>query len=104
MLIFGEKTGFNIPVLTDKELRLAAINAQFLFITILLFINTKSCFPSKSMSAILNDVKEVLFRLVNLFRKLIILNPKQLAEFEKEVNKNVEKNKEENLKIEPDAY
>jgi hypothetical protein len=41
---------------------------------------------------------------INLFRKFKILNPKQLAEFEKEVNKNVETNKEENLKNEPDAY
>jgi hypothetical protein len=41
---------------------------------------------------------------INLFRKLNLLNSKQLAEFEKEVNKNVEKNKQENLKIEPDYY
>ena len=41
---------------------------------------------------------------INLFRKLNLLNSKQLSDFEKDVNKNIENNKEENLKIEPEAY
>jgi hypothetical protein len=41
---------------------------------------------------------------INLFRKLDFFNSKQLTDFEKEVNKNIENSKEKNLKIEPDAY